>query len=62
MRLENWHIEEVSSGKYWVTGHVFDNPQQTQGKYIHTSLIKTLDLVNKKVQTTMNIYELGEPK
>lgn len=61
-RLENWAIEVSAGGNPVLTGNVYGHPvgRHIDGKFVRTSVLRNMDLKNKKANTLNTEYELGD--
>lgn len=62
MKIENWYIERVAQGGYWICGNIYGNPKFEDGKFLHSSLLKSVDFVTNTCVTMNSTYVLGEAK
>lgn len=56
-RLENWYVGDYDL----IYGEVYGHPNFTDGTFIRTSRVVSLDKINNKAETLNTMYELGKP-
>ncbi len=67
INLENWSLHQDNDNEFldpelrgkFLRGIVFNHPKLEDGAYIHTSKLKSLDLLNRLAVTTNTTYTLG---
>ena len=61
--IKNWNLENARDGSIMIVGHIYNDTRGrfTDGTYIYTSRVMSIDFTNGVVKTRNSFYNL-EPR